>query len=243
MRDQPDLPELSAAALRALREDQPSERELAAAYRRFARPPQRRSTGLLVSRWLVASLVMGLGIAFGAQAVVQRLGPPSASGRPPPAAMPSAARKVTPVSAPEATPQGTPEPETELPPASAEPPAPRPSSSANSNTSAVVSTRPPADSAVWAKAAQGLRNNDIAQTQSALATLEHSGSVSDREAARLIRAQLMLHQGDESGAQALLRDLASNAQSAQVRAKARNLLAQASAKSNFALNSAGAAPK
>jgi hypothetical protein len=91
---------------------------------------------------------------------------------------------------------------------------------------------------VWAKAAQGLRNDDFAATQAALATLEQAGSASDREAARLIRAQLMLHQGNASGARALLQDLANNAQSAQVRAKARSLLAQSAAASNSALNPA-----
>jgi hypothetical protein len=78
-----------------------------------------------------------------------------------------------------------------------------------------------------------LRNNDFDETQSALATLEHTGSAADREAARLIRAQLMLHQGDTSGARALLHDLASSAQSVAVRAKALSLL---SAQANSALN-------
>jgi thioredoxin-like negative regulator of GroEL len=96
-----------------------------------------------------------------------------------------------------------------------------------------VDDHAPADRALWAKAAEGLRNNDFNETQSALATLEHAGSAADREAARLIRAQLMLHQGNTSGARALLQDLADHAQSEAVRAKARNLLA---APSNSALN-------
>jgi hypothetical protein len=237
MHDQRDFPELSAAALRVLREDQPSVRELAAAYQRFARKPQRRSAGLLVSRWLLAGLVMGLGVAFGAQAVVRRLQPTSVAERPEPVAAPSAARKAAVRSAPVPSPQDTPElPAQPLaPPSELKPP--RAASFASPKAVTVgVDERPPADSAVWAKAAEGLRNNDFAETQSALATLENASSATDREAARLIRAQLMLHQGDASGARTLLHDLASNAQSAQVRSKARSLLGQSSVKSNSALN-------
>lgn len=237
MQPQPDLPVLSAAALRVLREDQPSDGELAIAYQRFTRLPQRGSLALVVSRWVIAGLVMGLGVAFGSEAIVEHLRPtlPAQQAAPLPAA--PAIRTATPLRAP--LPAG------ENPPAaaSAEPlaplvelKAPRTASTVSPKTSAVsVADRPPADSAVWAKAAEGLRNDDIAETQAALATLEHAGSSADREAARLIRAQLMLHQGNASGARALLQDLANNAQSAAVRTKARSLLA---AQSNSALNAA-----
>ena len=236
MRDQPDLPGLSLLSLRVLREDQPSQQELTVAYRRYARKPQSRSPRLLVSRWLVAGLVMGLGIAFGAEAVVQRVyAPQAATVPPPPLVVPRAAHNVVQLDALPRRERATPEPVPE--PAVSASPTPHAPSSANSKPSSLgVVERPTADSAIWAKAAQGLRNNDFAQTELALATLEHAGSTADREAARLIRAQLLMHQGDASGARALLRDLADAAQSAQVRAKARSLLARTSAKSNSALN-------
>jgi hypothetical protein len=60
--------------------------------------------------------------------------------------------------------------------------------------------------------------------------LESSGSDSDREAARLVRAQLMLHQGDSSTALPLLKELATSAKSLLVRAKARAVFDQASSK-------------
>ncbi|MEI9940465.1 MAG: hypothetical protein WDO69_24895 [Pseudomonadota bacterium] len=232
MRPQPELPVLSSAALQVLREDQPSDRELASAYERFARGTQRRAPGLLVSRWLIAGLVMGLGVAFGAEAAVQELqhlrAPPPAQ-RPVSEAAPRV-RKAAPSNASlPSLAKSTVAPIT--PPHIPSPSSPNPKTSGSS-----AETTPTADSAIWAKAARGLRNNDFAETESALTTLERAGSPTDREAARLIRAQLMLHHGDASGARALLRDLADNAQSAQVRVKARSLLAQGSAKSNSALN-------
>jgi len=236
MRDQPEMPGLSAAALRTLREDQPSQRELSAAYQRFARRPPRRAPALVVSRWLIAGLAMGLGVAFGAEAVVQQLHPPPAPEAPAPVSAPRAVRKAVPRNTPLHSREDTLEPTAEPLPSSPEVKPPRAAGSANWKAPPVSSEqRPAADSAVWAKAAQGLRNNDFAETEAALATLEHAGSATDREAARLIRAQLMLHQGDADGARALLRDLADGAQSAQVRAKARSLLAQSSAPSNSPL--------
>ena len=237
MRNQPDLPGLSAAALRVLRADQASDRELHSAYQRFAGRPQQRAPGLLVSRWLLAGLVMGLGMAFAADAVVQRRKAPSPAEQPALVAVPGVARKTAPLNAPlPSLQQDPPEPSAEpLPSLSESKPARAPSVSPK--PSAVGSDeRPPADGAVWAKAAQGLRDKDFAQTAAALSTLEHAGSTTDREAARLIRAQLMLHQGNVSGARAVLQELLERAQSAQVRAKAQGLLSESAAKSNPALN-------
>jgi hypothetical protein len=236
MRPHSDLPGLSNAALRLLREDQPSDLEIARAYQRFTRPTRRSSRGLLlVSRWMIAGLVMGLGIAFGSEAVVRWAQPePHAQPGAAPVVVPTV-RKAAAVRAPLPSSQSAPEVATQgLPaPVAGFEPAPRPTSTASVKTPLVdPNDRGRADSAVWAKAAEGLRNNDFGKTQSALATLEHAGSAADREAARLIRAQLLLHQGNISDARALLQDLAEHAQSEAVRAKARSLLAE----SNSALN-------
>ena len=240
MRPPPDLPALSDAALRVLREDQPSSNEISRAYRHFARPAQRRPHRLLVSRWVIAGLVMGLGIAFGSEAIVQRLhlspSPPSSSQSGAPRVVTPKAPKLAPVSAPRPSQQSDPEAAAPEPqPAVAQfEPVPHATSAVSAKPARIEADDPtPADRAAWAKAAEGLRNNDLGETQSALATLEHTGSDADREAARLIRAQLMLHRGDAKGARALLQDLAEHAQSPAVRNKAHSLLA---APSNSPLN-------
>jgi len=237
MQPQPDLPVLSSAALRVLREDQPSDHELSIAYRRFTRLPRRRSTALVVACWVIAGLVMGLGVAFGSEAIVEQLRPTLPAQQVSPSAVAPRARPAAAPHAPLTSAENPPETATVEPAAPlVELKAPRTPTSVSPKASAVSGgERPPADSAVWAKAAAGLRNDDIAETQAALATLEHASSAADREAARLIRAQLMLHQGDASGARALLQDLADHAESAAVRSKARSLLTAAS---NSALNAA-----
>jgi len=223
MRGQPDLPGLSTDVLRLLREDEPSQRELRRAYLRFLRRPQPRSHALLVSRWLIAGLAVGLSVAFGAEAIEQRMHERSLATLPPAvaSARPRVAQRREPARRPADTPSVAPAAPDVAPknPASAGPVSARAPVPSHSATAA-------AESAAWAKAAAGLRNHDVAQTESALAVLEQANSVADREAARLVRAQLMLHQGDVSGARALLRELSSHAQSSLVRAKARHLLEQ-----------------
>jgi hypothetical protein len=233
--DEPGFPGLSLAARRVLREDQPTRQELDAAFRRLAQKPRKHAPARLVSHWLIAGLVMGLGVAFGAEAVVKRLDPPSAAVPSEPAPLPRVVSKTKLGRAPLAIPQDTPEPTA----SAADAPRPPPPSSAYAKApTGELSEPPPAEGAIWTKAAQGLRDGDFAKTESALDALEHAGTIADREAARLIRAQLMLHQSNPSGARALLEDLANNAQSAQVRAKARSLLVKSSIKSNSALNAA-----
>lgn len=234
MRNDRESPVLSRAALHALREDQPTVHELRAAYARFTHAPERRSPRWLMSRWLIAGLVMGLGIAFGAEAVVQRLSPARPAVPSAPADLRQRPPKAVPRRAAQPSTAGTLDPAVAPPPSSSDLKPVHPSS-ASTKTPAVSTDEAAAESAVWAKAAEGLRNNDFAETQSALAKLEHAGSSADREAARLIRAQLMLHQGDNNGARALLQDLANHAQAAQVRAKARSLLVQ-NANTNSPLN-------
>lgn len=228
------LPALSDAALRLLREDQPSSGEISRAYRRFARPARRRPNRLLVLRWVIAGLAMGLGVAFGSEAIVQRLQP--SSSQPGEARVVAAkVRKVAPVSAPHPRQQSDPEAAAPKPPAIARfEPVPLPASTVSAKPPRLeVDSHIPADRTAWAKAAEGLQNDHLSETPSALATPEHAGSDADREAALLNQAQIMLHQGDASSARALLLDLARHAQSAAVRNKARSLLA---APSNSALN-------
>jgi len=223
MHEDPDLPVFSEAALRLLREQEPTDRAIDSAYRRFAVPRRPRFQRLTVARWAIAGLVFGLGVAFAADAIVHRQ-PPRATPAPS-APLPSApAQHKTRGIAGSLSTQAAPSP---LPPASDDTPQ-RVIASPPSSPPIAESQHEPgsANRAAWARAAEGLRNQDDAETRAALSVLEQTGSDSDREAARLVRAQLLLQQRDFSGARALLQDLATTARSAPVRAKARALLNQ-----------------
>ena len=228
MHDDPSSSVLSAAARRVLREDQPSRYQLDAAYLRFSGRQQRRSRHVLVARWLVAGLAMGLGAAFAAEAAAPKVLPPLHTPEPPHSSLSEPRRRAA---------AATASPAAASPSASAIPQIAVPTSAPA--TRAVPADDPvqgAANGAAWARAAHGLRNHDVTETEAALALLEDGGSNSDREAARLIRAQLMLHQGDARGARAVLIDLASHAQSPVLRSKARSLLEQAAPKTNSPLS-------
>jgi hypothetical protein len=236
-----DGPVFSPTALRALRDDEPTQRELDSAYYRFAGRKRRRSPRWLAARWAMAGLALGFGVAFAAEAVVQRAQPPTPSAPSASAVAPQVPRKTaTRVAAPSAveSTESSAEPSAELPPVTAEAKRARVSSSPAPNG---TEPRDPesANAAAWSRAAEGLRNNDVAETKSAPSTLEHSARDSDREAARLVRAQLALHQGDSAGALAVLQDLVNNAKSPLVRSKARALINQASPSTNFPLSFGG----
>jgi len=235
MQEEPDVPVFSETALRILREEVPSDRMIDAAYRRFAAPRRRRSQRWTVARWAIAGLVFGLGVAFAADAIVHRQPPraPPAPSAPLPSALPQHKTRSL---AGSLSAQTAPSP---LPPASDDTPQ-RVITSPPSSPAIAESQREPggANSAAWAQAAEGLRNQDDVETRAALSVLEQTGSDSDREAARLVRAQLLLHQRDFSGARALLQDLATTARSAPVRAKARALLNQMPTHANSPLTPA-----
>lgn len=233
-------PVFSPTALRALRDDEPTQRELDSAYYRFAGRKRRRSPRWLAARWAMAGLALGFGVAFAADAVVQRAQPPTPTAPSASTVAPQVPRKAaTRVAAPSAV-EST-EPIAELPPVTAEAKRARVSSSPAPNGADPREPSDPesANAAAWSRAAEGLRNNDVAETKSALSTLEHSARDSDREAARLVRAQLALYQGDSAGALAVLKDLVNNAKSPLVRSKARALINQASPSTNFPLSSGG----
>jgi hypothetical protein len=233
-----ERPVFSPAALRALREDAPTERELDSAYSRFAVRKRRRSPRLLVARWAMAGLALGFGVAFAADAVVQRA---QSKARAAPAAsavtLPVPRKTATRVEAPSTVESA--EPSAEPSPAMAEAKRARVASSPAPSGPSAPNDPESGNAAAWSRAAEGLRNNDAAETKSALSALENSGRDSDREAARLVRAQLMLHQGDSAGALTVLNELMSSAKSPLVRSKARALIKQASANTISPLNAAG----
>lgn len=86
---------------------------------------------------------------------------------------------------------------------------------------------PPYADDAWQRAAQSLRNKDFSAADTALAEIEARGRPSERDAARLARAELMLASGRQAMAVPHLRDLAEHAKSSVVRGRARELLQRA----------------
>jgi hypothetical protein len=84
----------------------------------------------------------------------------------------------------------------------------------------------PAPSENWQRAARGLRERDFDTVGAALAELEARGGPAEREAAQLVRAQLLLSQGREDEARSLLGGLQNGARSPNVRQKASELFAR-----------------
>lgn len=75
----------------------------------------------------------------------------------------------------------------------------------------------------WRRAAQGLKQRDFESTNDALLKLSQQGTEAEREAARMVRAQLLLNQGQTAEARQLLEGLR-GASSPSIRGKARALL-------------------
>jgi hypothetical protein len=79
----------------------------------------------------------------------------------------------------------------------------------------------------WQKAAQSLRERDFATAGEALRRLSEQGTKSERESAQLVRAQLLLSQGQHAEALALASTLATSAETASIRRKATELANEA----------------
>lgn len=77
---------------------------------------------------------------------------------------------------------------------------------------------------LWQRASRGLRDRDFDAANAALAELMREGSVSERESARLVQAQVLLAQGRTQDAELSLRTLAESASSPKLRQKAHELL-------------------
>jgi hypothetical protein len=222
--DEPPLPE---SIWNLLRRDEPDPGTLQAAYRRFVTRPPERVSAFRVVRWLAVGFVAGGSVAFaatGVPALRARLWRPlhltARGGEAPTVARPPAPplRRAAPESAP-------------LPAASVAPPLP-PSDSARpagETSRGVVLAEPPTADPKWQRAAATLKAHDYSAAENALRELETTGTPSDRDAASLALAQVLLTRGRTVEARARLERLNQRAGSALVREKAAALLAELSA--------------
>jgi hypothetical protein len=195
----------------AWRSDVADATRIRGAYRRFLRengPMPGRTPWLLVARWVLLGVAIGMGSVYAATGPLHLLGSEPAHTEPasPQKTAPARATRREPtnvVAAPLTQPDEA-EPRSDVASPSAAP---------------VAST-----SEQWQRAARGLRDRDFATAQAALEELAHHGSVSERESARLVQAQLLVSQGHTEEAAGILRELQGSAQSSAVRSKARELL-------------------
>jgi hypothetical protein len=212
-----ELPAVSRELARAFREDESGEAELQRAYWKFLqkRPVSRRSHPLQVLGWIVAGMLLGMGSLYAASATWR---PMSFSWieneRRQAKGTESQPTARAPVVAPLAE--------------AAEPAAPLPAASV-APTPAAPALAPSASAAreSWQRAAQGLREHDFDTANDALLKLAQQGTSNEREAAQLVRAQLLLSQGRAADARAELLRLERSAHSEAIRLKAGELRAAA----------------
>ena len=206
---------LPTAYVQAWHADAPTELEAQRDYLRFLqkRPRRSRPHALQILGWMGAGMLFGMGSLFAATAAPWRLLDFSWSKAEqrvervvPRAPTPPAPRVAPPAAESPALPLA--------PPAQALSAEPTASEHAAGAGAAKES---------WRRAAQGLRKRDFESTNDALIKLSQQGTVAEREAALMVRAQLLLNQGQTAEARQLLEGLR-GASSPSIRGKAQMLL-------------------
>jgi hypothetical protein len=214
----PEAVRLSSASRHAWRRGEPSDAVVERAYGRFLQKQQRhRGVSLLPpAAWIALGTLLSIGSLYAATAGPWRLAGKSGGEE--------ASRHRGPPH-PSARPLGF---------DAARVPPPLASSSGSIAAAPVVpsaaAARPPGAPSpreTWQRAARGLRERDFAAADDALRRLSAQGSRSEREAALLARAQLLLSQGQVAAALELSTGLATSAESGSTRHRAAAIASQA----------------
>lgn len=208
----PDDERLSRDWVEAWRSDTPDPARARRAYLRFLQPrsTRRRAPALQVASWMLLGVAIGMGSLYAAT------GPLSPLWRHEPTV---AAKAVSSAKVVATNPQPTLPleiPPVVLPQAVS---VPMPALPAASTSAAAAREQ-------WRRAARGLRERDFETANRALEELATQTTGAERESAQLVQAQLLLSQGREADAVALLRALQASAQSSSVRQKSSELLAR-----------------
>jgi len=234
-RSDSELGRVRPSVLEAHHANAVSPADIQRAYLRFAWARRKAPTRFAVLRWLSAGVAIGLGVASAATLL------------PPPKVHSAAPAERAETSAPAAKhhapmraarkPALNDEPTLvePTPAASERSAAPSPLSSRLSNDALrVAPPRMPvpvpatagstASASDWQVAAAALRSGDLPTAEAALAKLEQSDSLRDRQAAELARAQLLVGSGRTSEAIPTLRRLALAGNSPVIRAQAASML-------------------
>jgi len=201
------------------------------AYLRFAWARRKAPARFVVVRWLLAGIAIGLGVASAATLlppprVVHSSAPAESTERA------ANAKRHAPVRAAQNRVLDEEPTRVEPPPASSvpvvAPQSPRPSSqmlnAAPPRMPVPASAASTASSSDWQIAAAALRSGDLSAAEAALAKLEQSDSLRDREAAELARAQLLVSSGRTAEATPTLHRLARDGHSPVIRSQAASML-------------------
>jgi hypothetical protein len=228
---------VSRSLVDAWQADTASTAELRRGYARFTRRPPAQSAIARLASGLVLGVVLGVGLAQGASMAIRPrwLGVQEKMAQvKAPAPTKAKAKAKAPTPAPPAAPVSI-APQPDLPVAVQPISTPTPASARSAavpNIGAMRSAPPSSSSAIpyvqqqWQETAAALRANDFERAQTALREVEHSAGGSERDAARLARAQLLSSHGQTTEALVLLRHLQAHAQSAVVREQSRSLIAR-----------------
>jgi hypothetical protein len=215
---QPETPAISPALVaawhRSLRTQAQAERAYDAFLKRRSPPRRARARARDVAAWLCAGMLLGMGSLYAATSAYQRWqGPAQALEVPTPS---ERGQTVTGQRAPRPLPSA---------PGSAET-APAP---VDSRSSRLVSGAPPEPAKEsWQSAARGLRDGDFEAADEALLKLTAQGTPAERDAAKLVRGQVLLRQGRRSEARALLAQLSAGGVSTVTKQRATQLLQELS---------------
>ena len=210
---------VTAALSRAWRRGEPDDAMVDRAYQRFLQKRPRRAGAAILRHlsWVALGTLLGMGSLYAATTKpwrllnvpkdVTSLHETSARAPQPQQVDGSAPRSVTPLLAASSRPV---------------PAAPSPSLPA-----LPVPNKDEAVRESWQRAAQGLRERDFTAADDALRRLSEQGTIQDREAALLARAQLRLSQGQVAAALELSTRLAASAESESIRQKALEITREA----------------
>jgi len=223
-----------SALVEAHRADQGDPADIQRAYLRFSWARRKAPAKLPLLRWLVAGVAIGVGVASAAS-LAPKLGSRSAAPLESASVSHGGARHHPLGSTARGGNSKEPGPSAE---AAGSPARPLTELSARSGiaapgfraqrapalSSAASTASASAPENAWERAAVALRNGDLAAAEAALANLEQSDNLLDRQAAELARAQLLVKRGRAAEARSTLQRLARDGGSALIRSQAASTL-------------------
>jgi len=198
------------------------------AYLRFSWARRRAPRHLPVVRWLLAGVAVGIGVASAATLIQLRKTAELAPIESAQAVAATAKHRRVGFGGRSTAAEQAPAVAAPVAAASEHPPlSPRPSSStsgAEPHPAALPSASSRPGASEWQRAAEALRGGDLRTAEAALAELENSQSLHDRQAAELARAQLLVRRGRAREALPTLQRLAREGDSPVIRSQAATLL-------------------